>query len=382
MFFKNLPIHPTNPSNPQNPALFLCKVPSMSIPPIQTGLVSFGISSKTFHAPFLTTLPEFNLHAVVERSTDQAKEKYPWVKTYRDFESLLEDANIELVVITSPNETHYPYAKAALEAGKHVVVEKPFTNMADEAKDLVELSEKNERICSVYHNRRYVADFHTMKDILDRKLLGELHTFTAHYDRYRPDPRTYGLWREKPQPGSGVLYDLGSHLIDQSLVLFGHPKNILADIRMQKPYSQVDDYFDIQLDYGFLKVTLHSSMLVREMGPRYQLHGTKGSFIKSGEDPQEERLKAGELPVGDEWCYEPEEQYGLIHTEINGQVIREKLTSLKGDFGDYYRNLYKAIRLGEPLTETPRQGYNVIRMIELAFESRQKKQWLEVSGLI
>ncbi len=354
----------------------------MNIPPIRTGLVSFGISSKTFHAPFLTTLPEFTLNAVVERSSDQAKEKYPWVKTYRDIESLLDDADIELVVITSPNETHFPYAKAALEAGKHAVVEKPFTNIAEEARYLVELSEKHNRICSVYHNRRYVADFHTMKDILDRQLLGELHTFTAHYDRYRPDPRTYGLWREKPQPGSGVLYDLGSHLIDQSLVLFGTPHHILADIRRQKPYSQVDDYFDIQLDYGFLKVTLHSSMLVREMGPRYQLHGTKGSFIKSGEDPQEERLKAGELPTGSGWCHEPEEQYGLIHTEINGQVIRQKLTSLKGDFGDYYRNLYKAIRLGEPVTETPAQGYNVIRMIELAFESSEKKQWLEVTGMI
>jgi predicted dehydrogenase len=354
----------------------------MNIPPIRTGLVSFGISSKTFHAPFLTTLPEFTLNAVVERSSDQAKEKYPWVKTYRDFESLLGDTDIELIVITSPNETHFPYAKAALEAGKHVVVEKPFTNIADEARYLVELSEKHNQICSVYHNRRYVADFHTIKDILDRQLLGELHTFTAHYDRYRPDPRTYGLWREKPQPGSGVLYDLGSHLIDQSLVLFGKPKQILADIRRQKPYSQVDDYFDIQLDYGFLKVTLHSSMLVREMGHRYQLHGTKGSFIKSGEDPQEERLNAGELPIGSAWCHEPEEQYGLIHTDINGKVIREKLTSLKGDFGDYYRNLYKAIRLGEPVKETPAQGHNVIRMIELAFESSEKKQWLEVTGMI
>ena len=353
----------------------------MSVP-INTGLVSFGISSKTFHAPFLTTLPEFKLSAVVERNTNHAAEKYPWVKTYRDIDSLLADNDIELVVITSPNETHFSYAKAALDAGKNVVVEKPFTNSVEEARVLVELSEKYKRICSVYHNRRYVADFHTVKDILDRKLLGELHTFTAHYDRYRPDPRTYGLWREKPQPGSGVLYDLGSHLIDQSLVLFGQPKNILADIRMQKPYSKVDDYFDIQLDYGFLKVTLHSSMLVREMGPRYQLHGTRGSFIKSGEDPQEERLKAGELPVGEAWCYEPAEQYGLIHTEINGQIIRENLTSLKGDFGDYYRNLFKAIRLEEPLNETPRQGYNVIRMIELAFESSEKKEWLEVTGLM
>ena len=354
----------------------------MSTQPIHTGIVSFGISSRTFHAPFLTTLPGFKLDAVVERSANHAEALYPWVRTHRSIEAMLADPQIELVVITSPNETHFPFAKAALEAGKHVVVEKPFTNTSAEAMELVELSARVNRVCSVYHNRRYVADFLTMQDILDRKLLGELHTFTTHYDRYRPDPRTYGLWREKPAPGSGVFYDLGSHLVDQSLVLFGHPKRVLADIRKQKPYSVVDDYFDVQLDYGFLKVTLHSSMLVREMGYRYELQGTKGSFLKSGEDPQEERLKAGELPVGDDWCREPEDQYGLIHTDINGQVVREKMVSEKGDFGNYYRNLYKTIREGAPLREKPEHGYNVVRMIELAFESSAKSAWVEVNGLL
>ncbi len=354
----------------------------MTVAPIRTGLVSFGISSRTFHAPFLTTLPGFRLDAVVERSANHAEALYPGIRTYRTFEELLADDSIELVVITSPNETHFPYAKSALEVGKHVVLEKPFTNTSTEALELVRLSSTHNRVCSVYHNRRYVADFLTIRDILDRRLLGDLHTFTAHYDRYRPDPRTYGLWREKPLPGSGVLYDLGSHLIDQSLVLFGHPVRVLADIRMQKPYSVVDDYFDIQLDYGFLRVTLHSSMLVREMGYRYQLHGTKGSFLKSGEDPQEERLKAGELPVGDDWCHEPESQYGLIHTEINGQVIREPMVSEKGDFGNYYRNLYSTIREGAPLQEKPEHGHNVIRMIELALESSAQQCWVEVNGLL
>ncbi len=354
----------------------------MSSTPIRTGIVSFGISSRTFHAPFLSTIPGFRLEAVVERSANHAESMYPWVKTFRRMEEMIADPGIELVVITSPNETHFPYAKAALEAGKHVVVEKPFTNTSREAMELVELSAKVKRVCSVYHNRRYVADFLTMKNILDRKLLGELHSFTTHYDRDRPDPRTYGLWREKPMPGSGVLYDLGSHLIDQSLVLFGQPRRILADIRRQKPYSEVDDYFDIQLDYGFLKVILHASMLVREMAFRYELHGTKGSFLKSGEDPQEELLKAGKLPVGDDWCHEPESQYGLIHTEINGQVVRERMISEKGNFGTYYQNLYQTIREGAPLREKPEHGYNVVRMIEMAFESNSKQAWLDVEGLV
>ena len=350
--------------------------------PIRTALVSFGVSSKTFHAPFLTTMPGYSLEAVVERKTDEAVARYPWVKTYRSLETLLADDSVELVVVTSPNETHFPYAKAVLKAGKHVVVEKPFTNDTRAARELIRLAESVGRACSVYHNRRYVSDFLTIRDILEKGLLGELHRFTAHYDRYRPDPRTYGLWREVPQPGSGVLYDLGSHLIDQSLVLFGIPSAVMADIRHQKPYSQVDDCFDIHLDYGFLKVSLHSSMLVREMGPRYQLHGTKGSFLKYGEDTQEDRLKAGELPVGADWCHEPEEFHGLLHTEIDGRIVREKLPSKKGDFGRYYRNLHGSIREGRPLSESPRQAHNVIRIIELAFESNRENAWVPVEGIL
>ena len=350
--------------------------------PVRTGLVSFGISSKTFHAPFLTTMPEYHLHTVVERKTRDAEKMYPGVKVVTRFEDMVADPEVELVIITSPNETHFPYSKAAMEAGKHVVVEKPFTVNSEQSAELVQVSQKTGKICSVYHNRRYVADFRTMQEILEKKLLGELHEFTAHYDRYRPDPRTYGLWREQPLPGSGVLNDLGSHLIDQALVLFGVPEYVYADIRKQKPYSQVDDYFNLELDYGFLKVILHSGMLVREMGPRYMMHGTKGSYIKSGEDPQEERLKAGELPVGDNWCYEPEEMHGLIHTEINGEVVRKKFTSLRGDFGDFYRDLFKSIREGAPLKVKPEHGHNVVRLIELCFESSEKKARVPVTGLM
>jgi predicted dehydrogenase len=350
--------------------------------PIKTGLVSFGISSKTFHAPFLTTIPGFALTSVVERSTNEAEKKYPGIITYRSIEAMLQDPELELVVITSPNETHFPYAKMAMEAGKNVVLEKPFANTSAEALELVRLSHSSGKVCAVYHNRRYVADFLTMKQIHEQKLLGDLHEFEAHYDRYRPDPRTYGLWREKPLPGSGVFYDLGSHLIDQALQLFGAPQYITADIRKQKPYSVVDDYFDVRLDYGFLKVLLKSGMLVREMGPRYMMHGTKGSFIKYGEDTQEERLKAGELPVGPDWGKEPEEQFGLIHTEIDGKIIRETYPSLQGGFNKYYENLYQTIRHGQPLHEKPEHGYNVIRLIELAFESSEKHCRIKVEGLL
>lgn len=352
------------------------------VPSIKTGIVSFGISSKTFHAPFLTTVSGYSFNAVVERSTNEAEKLYPSIITYRSIEDILKNDDLELIIITSPNETHFPFAKMALLAGKHVVVEKPFTNTSQEAMELIELSKKTGKICSVYQNRRYVADYLTMKQIYEQNLLGELHEFEAHYDRYRPEPRTYGLWREKPLAGSGVFYDLGPHLVDQALQLFGQPQYIIADIRKQKPYSVVDDYFDIRLEYGFLKVLLKSGMLVREMGPRYMMHGTKGSFIKYGEDTQEERLKAGEIPDSPDWGKEPAEQFGLIHTERNGKIIREIYPSLQGGFNKYYENLYKTIREGQPLMEKPEHGHNVIRIIELAFESSEKHRRIKVEGLI
>lgn len=350
----------------------------MQTSPIKTAVISYGISAKTFHLPFITTNHGFELTTIMERSGNTALEKYPQIKVAKSIEEISADPNIELVVIASPNTTHFPYAKACLLAGKHVVVEKPFTNTLDEAAELVSLAQSTGKICSVFHNRRYVADFLTMKKIIDDGLLGEPREFFAHYDRYRPDPRTYGLWREETLPGSGVFYDLGPHLIDQALVLFGMPKAITADIRKMKSYSKVDDYFDVKLEYTNLIVTLHSSMLVREMGPRYMIHGTKGSFIKNGEDPQEELLKAGTIPIGEDWGKELPENFGLLHTEINGEIIRKIYPSLQGSFGYYYKNLHATIRNGSPLQESAKDGYRVIQLIELAFKSSAEKRTIYI----
>lgn len=350
--------------------------------PISTAVISYGISAKTFHIPFITTNPGFVLDMIMQRSGNSAKEKHPITIVVNNFEEVLANKSVELVVIASPNQTHFPYAKAAMLSGKHVVVEKPFTNTLEEAKELVDIADKTGKVCAVFHNRRYVADFLTMQSILEKELLGEPREFFAHYDRYRPDPRTYGLWREEELPGSGVFYDLGPHLIDQALVLFGKPSHITADIRKQKSYSKVDDYFDIRLDFGKLIVTLHSSMLVREMGPRYMIHGTKGSFIKNGEDPQEDLLKAGMLPTNQDWGKEEAINFGLIHTEKNGEIIRETYPSLQGGYGSFYQNLYNTIRDNQPLRERPEDGYNVIRLIELAFQSSAERRTLPVEGLL
>lgn len=346
---------------------------------IKVGLAGYGMAAKVMHAPFLATMQEFEVISVFERHKEESRQLFAEAKVVRSMEELLK-CDAELIVITTPNDTHFSYAKLALEAGKHVVLEKPFTITSEDARQLIEIAEKANKVLSVFQNRRYVSDFLTIKEIVEKKLLGEIHEFEGHFYRYRPEAKEHA-WREEAKPGSGVLYDLGAHLADQALYLFGLPKTITADIRMQRPHAKADDYFDLRLDYGFTKIILKSSMLVREPGPRYVLHGTKGSFIKYGDDPQEERLKAGELPVSETWGLEDENFYGLLHTELNGNVVREKYPSHRGNFGLYYKNLYETLKNEKPLKEKPEHGFNTIRIIELAFESYNKKQTIECKGL-
>lgn len=261
-----------------------------------------------------------------------------------------------------------------------MVLEKPFTNTLEEADELIKIAKHSGRILSVFQNRRYVSDYLTMKDLIAENVLGDIHEFNATYDRYRPEP-VPGSWRESTMPGAGILYDLGPHLLDQVLSLFGNPEAITADVRKQRPHAKADDYFNIWLHYEFLKVILHSGMLVREQGPRYMIQGTRGSFLKYGEDPQEQKLKEGELPVGNNWGAEPEEFYGLLHTEINGKPVRKIIPSRKGNYGQYYKNIYNSIVHGTPVSEKPEDGYNTIKLIRLAFDSSAEKKTLSCSGL-
>jgi predicted dehydrogenase len=350
---------------------------------IRVGLVGYGMSGRVFHAPFLHSLPQYELTAVVERNRNEAEKVYPYVKTVRSLEDLLERDDIDLVVVTTPNETHFPYAKAALQAGKHVVLEKPFANSSQEAAELVNLGKEANRIFAVYQNRRYVGDFLTIRQILAQGLLGQIHEYICHFDRYRDAPKPDKAWREEARPGSGVFFDLGPHLIDQALCLFGLPQTITAFIKHQRPFSIVDDYFDVRLDYANgLTVILKSGMLVREMGPRYAVHGTIGSYLKYGDDPQEELLKQGIMPLGEHWGMEPEDQHGMLHTLIDGQVIRKTYPTLAGNYGAFYTNLYNTIMSGAPLLEKPEHGYNTIRLIELAIESSDKGCTLPCIGLL
>lgn len=342
---------------------------------IRTGLIGYGLGGRCFHAPFIGTLPQYELAAVVERKTNESIERYPWVKIVRSVDELLKDDSLELIVVTTPNETHFPFALQALQAGKNVVVDKPMTVSSEQALILIETARKNKKILSPYQNRRYASDGRTIKKIIDQQLLGEIFEFESQFNRFRPELKQ--SWKETSAPGTGILYDLGAHLIDQALDLFGLPISVTADIRRQRPGTEADDYFDIRMNYGFLKVIMKAGMLVREQGPRYMIHGTKGSFIKYGDDPQDADARAGKMPTDPSWGLEPEESYGLLHTEINGEIIKKRVPSEKGDFGIYYERLYESLVNGAPLAVKPEDGLNVVRIIELSMQSSKEKRTIE-----
>jgi predicted dehydrogenase len=340
--------------------------------PINTALLSFGMSGQVFHAPFLEVHDGFNFYAVWERTKNLAQEKYPSVKTYRTLEGVLNDAAIELVVVNTPSVTHYEYAKKCLQANKNVIVEKPFTATVEEGKELIVLAKEKNKLLSVYHNRRYDSDYKAVKNVVQEKCLGELIEAEFHYDRYT-EQLSYKVHKETATPGVGIIYDLCSHLIDQALKLFGMPHAVFADVDAIRPFSKVDDYVELLMFYNHFRVRLHSSLLVREQLPAYILHGKKGSFIKNKADVQETALQEGKLPTTPDWGKEPENEKGILHTVKDGAIVRDYIASPQGNYMEYYDGIYKALRLQQPLPVAAEEGLNVIRIIAAAYESSRQK---------
>jgi len=345
--------------------------------PINTALLSFGMSGQVFHAPFLQVHEGFNLYAVWERTKVLAQQKYASIKTYRLLEDLLNDDLIELVVVNTPSGTHYQYAKQCLQANKNVIVEKPFTATVEEGEELIQLAKEKNKLLSVYQNRRYDSDYKALKKIVDEDWLGEIVEAEFHYDRFG-DELSYKVHKETPGPAVGVVYDLGSHLIDQALQLFGMPDAVFADIRTLRSLSKVDDYFEILLYYKKLRVRLHSSYMVREPLPAYVLHGRKGSFIKAKTDVQEVALQSGKIPNTPDWGTEQENEKGFLHTEKDGKIIKEYISSEQGNYMQYYNGIYNALRKQQPLPVTAEEGLNVIRIITAAYKSNEQKKVIEL----
>lgn len=340
---------------------------------IRTGIASYGMSGSVFHAPFIANHAGFELYAIVQRSSDSALERYPSVKIMRSYEELLADKSIQLIIVNTPDVTHYDFVKQALQANKHVVVEKPFVFTVCEGEELIALAKARNRMLCVYQNRRWDGDFLTIKQILKSGSLGRIVEFQSAYQRYRNYIQS-GTWKEKADCRVGLTYNLGSHMLDQAVTLFGIPQAVYADIDKLREGTQVDDYYHIQLLYPQVKVTLRAGYLMREETPRYYIHGTKGSFIKYGLDPQEEALKIGLSPTTPNWGADEECTFGTLNTELNGLHFRGKIKTLSGNYMNFYEDVYQSLKSGRKPQTDAATVLPVIRIIEAAFESNEKRQ--------
>lgn len=339
----------------------------MSDEAIGVGLIGYGMAGSSLHAPLIDAEGLLRLRAVVSRYPDRVHRDLPSVSVVPTPARLLDDPAVELVVVAAPNAFHHDLTRAALEAGRHVVVDKPFTVTSAEADELIELAAQQERLLSVFHQRRWDSDFLTVERCVRGGVLGRVNTYLARYDRFRPEPQV--RWREQVQPGAGLLYDLGSHLIDQALHLFGPPETVLADVRAQREGGVVDDYFHLVLGHPQLRVILHAGSLVRAPGPRFEVHGDAASFVKHGIDGQVAALLAGKRPGDPGWGMEDEDWHGSLTTEAGGLPLTGRLASVPGAYESFYRQMAAAIRGGGPVPVTAEDARATIRVIECALES-------------
>lgn len=341
------------------------------------GLIGFSIGGQVFHAPFIVGNPSLQLYKVTARKPEQQQvlsNKYPSAIAVQTVDEIINDPLVDIVVIATSNDVHYSLAKGALEAEKHVVVEKPFTNTTAEADELIALAKQKGRILTVHHNARFHSDFKTVKKIVESKRLGSVVNYQARFDRFRNFLRE-GAWREQDLPGSGIHYDLGAHLIDQALQLFGKPDAVFADLRKQREHAKAVDDFEFILSYPTRKVSLFGQMLAKEPTPRFALYGLKGSFVKPGIDPQEALLRNGALPHEDpNWGKEPAYNYGVLNILENRQDIRETIPSEIGTGQDFYQNLVEVLHNKSELIITPKQARDVIRILEAAEQSWKEQR--------
>jgi scyllo-inositol 2-dehydrogenase (NADP+) len=344
---------------------------------LKVGLIGYGFSGAVFHAPLLKALESFEITKVLSSNPTKVQKDLGNVEVVSDIQKILADPAIQLVVVTTPNTLHFEMAKQSLLAGKHVVLEKPMVNTVEEAEQLVEIAKNKNLMLSVYQNRRWDNDFLTVKKLITEGELGEVHTFEAHFDRYRP--MVQARWRELEGAGSGILYDLGSHLIDQALHLFGTPQFVQADLLNQRDGAVTDDYFHVLLGYEKLRVILHSGSIVSAHDLKYIVHGNKGSFIKYGIDNQEDALKAGKIPTSKDWGEDNPEKYGELTLISEGKTSKQKVKTIPGSYLTYYQKVLEHITEGKPSPVTAEEGLLTIKILELAKLSNEQKKAIYVS---
>jgi len=325
---------------------------------VRVGLIGFGLAGASFHAPLIATVEGMELAAI---ATSRPTDRFPAATRHDDPQALIDDDSIDLIVIATPNDSHAPLAQAALAAGRHVVVDKPLAIDDQDAVALVQLARGADRLLSVFHNRRWDSDFLTVERLLRDDVLGEVMLAEFRWDRFRPAIKPG--WREEGGPGSGLLNDLGPHMIDQAIRLFGMPDAVAGDVTQQRAQAGVDDYFEVVLRYGARRVTIGSASLVAAPRPRFALHGTKGSFVKYGIDPQEAVLRAGGMPTDSGYGIEPEAQWGVL---TDGEGASRLVRSEAGDWRGYYRAMRDAIRGTGEVPVDPVDAVRGLRVIAAA----------------
>ena len=327
--------------------------------PFNLAVVGYGYVGRTFHAPLIASTPGLQLHCVVSSKPQQAQADFPDVTVRADLDSALADPALDAVVLATPNQTHASLALRALAAGKHVLVDKPFALDAAQARAMVDAADAAGRIVSVFQNRRWDADFLTLRRLIDEGQLGEVVEFHSHFDRYRPQVRD--RWRESDLPGAGLWYDLGPHLLDQALQLFGAPQAIGADLQRQRSQARSDDYFHVTLHYPRLRVILHAGSLVADSSLRFAVHGTRGSYLKHGLDTQEDQLRAGRRPGTAGWGVDPLPGT-LTRVDDEGRVHAHQPDNQPGD----YRHCYAAFRDALAGTSAaPVSGADAVQLMQL-----------------
>jgi scyllo-inositol 2-dehydrogenase (NADP+) len=336
--------------------------------PLSVGLVGFGLAGRYLHAPLISA-SGMRIAAVVSRQSEAVHADLPGAVVMSSIEALLELEPLDLVVIASPNRWHYSHALLALNAGKHVVVDKPVVTHAAECAALEQAATRAGRKLSVFHNRRWDSDFLTLQRLLAEGTLGEPRTFRARWDRFRPEVAV--RWRERSEAGAGLLYDLGSHLIDQALCLFGPPDWLQADVFAQRSGAVVDDGFEILLGRGPLRIALGASSIAADHAFRYQLDGTLASFRKTGLDPQEAQLKAGMLTTERKFGVEPQSQWGTL--TVGATASASRVEPQRGAWPSFYRQMRLAMEADAPVPVSVAEARKVLQIIEAARHSAQQR---------
>jgi predicted dehydrogenase len=348
--------------------------------PIRVGVVGFGLAGRIFHTAIIQATPGLELAAVVQRSGDDAKKEYPEAHVARSVEELLADPGIRLVVIATPSYSHYDLAKQCLHEQRNVVVDKPFTLTSEEAAKLILMARERRLTLTAYQNRRWDSSFRTLRHVIASGELGRLVSFESHFDRFRPAPR-HEVWRESGGPGGGTLYDLGPHLIDEALTLFGSPASITANVRVEREGAAVDDAWDLLLEYEHghrMTAMLRATLTACAPGPRYVVHGTKGSFVKWGLDPQEDQLKRGMRPDSPGFGEEPESAWGELKLCRESDSTTRRVKTERGDYRGFYENVRDVLLGKAELEVKPEQAWRTTRLIELARESSGQGRRIKV----